>query len=393
MANKIKKDIRIINHRVFLLALDWDKLRQVQVSSGKGFIVSEQGMTDAKETPGLYSIHSPLFGSSWEDDRAFMDRYSCKCKQLIGKIYDGVFCPNCGSKVEFIDIDMEKTGWICFDNYQIIQSEFYKKIAWFIGKKNFASIVKFIEFDDREPLPTNPFQGYGIIEFKENFDEIMKFFLDKNKRYDTYVYIMANKQKVFTSSIPVYSSHLRLFLMQGDSIRYSDEDKIYNRLFSNSELLNSPYKLEQKIKRKKTKDDVFRLRKENILYSMQHDLNTLWDKVFDTIDKKTGHINEQLLGGRLNYTARNVIIPDVDLRADQVKLGYITFLELYKLEIIAILQEMYSITPPEAWDMWEKASIHFSDKIYRVMNHMITRKPIYVLVNRSTTRCYMKSIA
>ena len=64
------------------------------------------GENAAKGTKEMYGIHSPLFGTDWLDDNAFADRYSCECGKMIGKIFKGRKCPECGTKVEFIDVNL-----------------------------------------------------------------------------------------------------------------------------------------------------------------------------------------------------------------------------------------------------------------------------------------------
>lgn len=383
------------NRRVRLRQLNWDDEAKVMIAAGKGFRVVEKGVTDTDQTKRMYSIHSPAFGTDWSDQRPFEDRYSCKCGEYIGKNFKGIECEKCKTKVEFIDIDMNYTGWIMLDNHKVIQPMFYRKIAAFIGTKTFPKIITFVEPKDRIPTKANPYVGIGLLEFYERFNEIMDFFLDKKKHhYKQYLNIMANYDKVFVSSIPVFSTYLRMLVIKDGKMNYSKEDVLYNKMYTNSVLLNDRFELVRRrnnaVARKK---DLFYLRTENILGNFQKDLNELWDIVFDTVKRKKGQIKEQILGGRLNYTGRNVIIPDVDLRADEVKLGYITFLEIYKLEIISLLVEMNGMTYSKAWNMWERATIIYSKEIYEIMCYMIKVQKVVIVIDRNPTINYGSQIA
>ena len=80
---------------------------------------------------------------------------------------------------------------------------------------------------------------------------------------------------------------------------------------------------------------------------------------------------------------RNVIIPDPLLKADEIELCYLTFLELYKYEILAHLCKMDDITIAEANDLWFKATIHFNKKIYEVMKYLLKKKKVKMLINRN----------
>ena len=214
-------------------------------------------------------------------------------------------CPHCGYPVEYVDIDMRITGWIVLERDYIIQPLFFKKIQSIIGSKNFLNILKLK--DDREKVPNIKYDGIGIVEFMERFDEVMNYYIKKKPaKINQFLYIMSHKDQVFVHCIPVYSSHLRPFVIRAEEIKYSDEDKIFKRLYSNSVLLNDRYELSRKLvsaekrpESERKKKTIESLRKENILFAMQTDLNTLWELSFDTIKKKTGQIRDKVLGGRL----------------------------------------------------------------------------------------------
>lgn len=379
----------ISNSRVRLVTCDWDSQALDQISSGVGFRITEAGKSDIKQEPGLYSIHSPLYGTDYSSERAFEDRYSCKCGNLIGTNFDGIICPKCKTKVEYVGIDMSKTGWIIIDKYCIIQSEYYKKIQSFLGSKIFSNIINYVDPNLRVLDPLHPYNGIGLIEFKEKFVEIMNRYLKRgnSKKESLYVQIMSNLNHVFAHAIPVYSSHLRLFVIKGEEIKYSDEDKLFKQIFTNVQILNNKFELTRRAEGNfKRKFKVDTVRDEHILMKIQLDLNKLWDLTFEAIKKKTGTIREQILGGRINFTARNVIIPNKDLRSDEITLGYTTFLELYKLEIISFLVTSMEISHAEAWKIWSQSTINFDPTIYKVMERMVQTRDVIVEINRNPTK-------
>ena len=105
------------------------------------------------------------------------------------------------------------------------------------------------------------------------------------------------------------------------------------------------------------------------------------------LDKKDGWIKDQVLGGRMDFSARNVIVPDASLRAHQIKLPYLTFLELYKPEIINQLTKITGCSNTKAAEYWFYAHIHFEPLVYEVMNYLLknTKGKIRVLINRNPT--------
>lgn len=399
--NDVRVRGRIIcNRKMQLVTSDWDYRAKNGILNGKDFRITEQGKTDSKTEAGKFSIHSPLYGTDIHNEHAYEDRYSCECGNYTGKNFNGRICPECGKKVEYIDIDMSVTGWIILDKDCIINSIFFKKIKSFIGGKIFPDIIKFKELNDRVETPNNPFDGIGCIEFQERFSEIMDFYLKKNasnpKKRDMYYFIMSHFEQVFAHSIPVYSSHLRPFVVRADEIKYTDDDKIFRRIDTNARMLNDKYELERKLniaKSKNRKKTIQYLRRENILYSIQNDIDKLWDMSFDMIKKKEGTIRDKILGGRLNMSARNVIVPGKHLKADEIELGYTTFLELYKLEIISILTIIHDIPHSKAWSMFDEAKINFNDQIYKIMLFMLKRYKIVCEINRNPTINYGSQLA
>ena len=76
--------------------------------------------------------------------------------------------------------------------------------------------------------PKQPYKGIGLIEFYDRFDEILEFYKGKKKRdknkMDLIEEIEGEREKVFTSCIPVYSSVLRPLSYRGDSFFFSSID-------------------------------------------------------------------------------------------------------------------------------------------------------------------------
>ena len=384
----------ICNERVRLVSPDWDAMMESELKTGESFRITEKGKTDKDVEPGMYSIHSPLYGTDWGDENAFEDRWSCECGEYVGKYYaDKDFvCPKCKKPVRYIGVDMKKRGWIVLDRNKLIQPFMFKKIESFIGKKVFDDIIQYrssLEDTGRQE-PLSPYSKIGMIEFYEKFDEIMEFFLKKNKKTDLYIFIMSMKYCVFTSSIPVYSALMRHFAIKDGKVKYTDDDKIFKRLYTNHELLNNDFALARKVDRAKKRGPVGieKLRKENILYKMQMDLLKLWDFCFDAIDGKGGVINGQITAGRMDYTARNVIVPDPTLRMDEVDIGYITALEELKLEFLDFTVKMYGISHRQAFNIWREATMVYSEKVYNILMHLITVKPRIISIYRNPSINY-----
>lgn len=403
--------------------LSWDEECRIDLLTGKGFIVKERAFLkkkkqkqdkeddrgkdkdkdkDKKKKAPL-GIHSPKFGSDWGDDGAFEERYSCKCGHLKGGEHKGEKCESCGSIVVYVDIDLSFTGWIPFQKYKIIQPLYFKQLCSALSERTFLEIIgieKKINGDGfvEEPEPgtvvkDNPFYALGMIKFYERYHEVMKYFLKKTRdkdKQDLIIHLACSRDKVFSSYIPVYSALLRPISFGEDTQYTTPVDKKYMSLVSKSITIRKKLK-EERESRSKLKEKENKVRNEyqtnTILYSAQKKLNELWETVFEQIDGKNGHIKGEILGGRINYTSRNVIIPDPTLKADEVIFNYHTFAELFKNQIIHTLVDMYAISYNEAFEQWTKGII-YDNSLLGVMKFIIKRDKPRVFINRNPTINY-----
>lgn len=377
---------------VRLIPLNWDIECKLDMVSGKGFRITEPAI---KGTTKLYNgIQSERYGTDFDSEDGFEERYRCPRGCTKGKVYEGSECPVCGGRVEFKDVDLGVTGWIILDYHVIIHPIFYNKLAAIIGSKVFKDIVTFdkVVAKDGEletkDVSSSPFYGIGIMEFRERFDEILDYYsMKKKNKYDEIAEVLKNKDKIFAHCIPAYSAILRPMSFKGESLFYGPIDKLYNKIYTGVALLNNIDLYERRLK-KLVKDRRERMDRGHFLSKIQDDLMTLWSQIFDQIDGKAGHIQGEILGGMLNWSSRDVIIPAPHLKANEIELNYSAFLELYKYEIIGCIMHINNVSASEAMNQVALAKIVHSDKIYEIMNYLLKIAPRYVIINRNPTINY-----
>jgi DNA-directed RNA polymerase beta' subunit len=376
---------------------NWDKDCKMDLISGDGFHITEPATKkkDRKTIKNENGSHSSRFGSDYMGEDV-SGRYSCTCGAIKGKVFEGETCPQCKSKIVFKEVDLSMTGWIILDEYYIIQPLMYKKLESIIGTKVFNDIIIFNKMMSIDGTLTTdeskgPFYGIGLIEFKERFDEILAYYKNKMRSKPNKIIaieeIEDNKDCVFTHSIPVYSSILRPLGFNDENFSYTKLDKKLNSVFSLSQLLNNSNVLE---KRRKgwNKDKRMRMNLPNILSNIQLKVMETWQLIFEELDNKDGHIRSDIMGGMVNYSGRCVIIPDPTLRADEIILNYMCFLELYKFEIISCLVKIEQTTENVAFDKWCKARVKYSKKIHEVMRYIIKKHKPKVRLNRNPSINY-----
>lgn len=384
----------IFNERVMLRIVDLDARCESELKTGESFRVTEPGKTDENAEPGMYSIHSPMFGTEWGDEDAFEYMWSCECRTYVGKYYadKNFVCPNCKKPVTYTGTDMRKHAWIMLDRFSLIHPQLMQMIESFIGTEVFDNIIKYRSpLEDVDEPELSPFARIGIIAFKERFDEIMEYFVKKNKKYAAYEFIMKHRNKVFTHAIPVYTSMLRHYTIKDGKFKYTEDDKLFKRLYTNSTLINNMFVLKRKQQAAEKRGNVKgieRLRTENILYRMQVDYIKLWKFSFEMLDDKGGIINGQIIAGRMDYTARNVITSDSTLHQDEADIGYTTALEEFKLEFLDVASRMYDISHKAAYNIWREATMQYSEKVYNILVHILNLTPRIMSLYRNPSINY-----
>lgn len=367
--------------------LNWDLEYLYDISSGKGFTITEPATFCFDETKqkSLYGARSILYGTSYEDEAAFMERHRCKCGEFRGRVFEGEICPICNTKVEAKDVDIEFCGWISLGNgNMVINPYYYNRIADCIGKNTLTDIVTtklVVDLNGQTRLATaeeleikakHPYVGIGLVEFRKNFKEIIEYFKTKKKKKEKELdRLLKESASVFCSHIPIYSTMLRPQSSTSDTYYYNTIDKHVNPLFS----------LSEKIKNAEDID------KHYILGRIQHRVNSLWDENFELINGKEGIIRGQILGGSLNFTSRNVIIPDDTLKVNEVDMSYHTFRVLFKFKIIYYLMRMDDILLSQAYYEWLN-SYKFNNRIYEIMQFIVKKEKSKILMNRNPTLNY-----
>lgn len=379
-----------------IVRIDLDKEMQKDIDEKIGFFIKDAPAL-TKSLKRTDTIYSELFMKTLHDPDSYTDKYSCKCEELQGKDYQGEICPVCHTKVEYVGENFAKTGWIQVkDEYPFIHPNLYKSLCRYIGTATLESILEpEIDLDENgNPITKfskaiakkqakrkyskknidEKFKGIGMIEFHKRFDEIMEYFHTKNKGKNEAFYedIMKEKDKIFAHNIPVYTTGLRPFKIEGTRFTFEGTNAIYNIMA----------KLATKIN-----DDTLSIHKmpkyRNILlWKLQDKYNELYKEIEAICANKKGAIRS-LIGGRCGFTARSVIVPDPTLRINQIDLSYHALLELLQQTVINIMVRTYNITYNDAYMKFQQAQIVPNQRIREIIENIINTSGVTVLVNRN----------
>lgn len=402
-------------YTVSMFLRDWDQDCRVDMVSGKGFYVTEEPYADNyKQKKNFNGIMSERFCTDWSDEGAFQERYKCHCGDLYGKAHENEICPKCSTKVEYKDVDYKMFAWIQLNGLSIIQPSYYYLLASFLTEPALKEMLEIqfstdlsgnisdgytqrevdpdiaiqpstlMEEDEKKKAgnkPKSPFKGIGLIEFKERFKEIIRWGMKvKKDKKELGMLLLDNEEQVFCSNIPVYTSILRPESVKNEVYNYYDINTIYNTIFSLTRVLYGCY-VTSKLERE-------RLDAVSALSRIQTKVCLLYQSIFDIIKGKEGFINQQIIGGRLSWSSRCVIIPDSTLHADQVILPYLAFLEMYKFEIIGYIAEINQVSEAKAFYLWNMAKLKFDEKVHQIMKFIIKKHQPMVIINRNPTINY-----
>jgi hypothetical protein len=289
---------------VIMRRLNWDVEFYKDLLTGNGFqIIESSGVSiDGMKKKSMYGANSPLYGTNYEDEQSFIERYRCSCGEFVGRQFEGEECPICHTKVEYKSSNINITGWISLGTSKIINPYYFNVLQNAVGKHVFLEMIfaKYkvttdgmrtkLNAEDLEDIsPLSKYSFIGVEEFYNNFEEIIEYFKAKKKnKASTFDLLLKQKRAVFTSHIPVYSTMLRPQSVTSDTFYFGSIDKIINTIYSLSEHLKNSLDIEE----------------DYILQRIQTKVNKMWDLNLDFINGKEGWIREQLLGGSLNYTSR-----------------------------------------------------------------------------------------
>lgn len=372
---------------------NWDMDCMYDIMSQKGFLITEPAETklDDVTQKSIYGPRSPLYGTDMTDENGYAERYRCKCGSFVGTRFKGEICPICHTEVKFEDTDIEITGWIPTGEYPIINPYFFARLESAIGKNNLSDIInvkKKVGRDGHSEILANvpmgqeadhPFVGIGPRAFYDRYEEILDWFANKKKnKKEAIDELIADKSYVFTHHIPIYSTKLRPQSQTATAFYFTKMDKEINPLVN----------ICIKIREGECSD----MEVDKFINAAQKRVNNIWDQNLTAIKGKKGYIRGMILGGALNNTARNVIVPDPTLRANECDLSYHTFNELMMFTIIHYIMKYDDCTLGEAYKQWKDSTSHFSSKIYEIMKMIVCKENPYVVTDRNPTLNFTSTV-
>lgn len=391
-------DTRI--ERVTVETLDLDFECYADLVTGKGIRISSAEAYDNKKRKVYNGLQSEFWGTDFGDENAFQERYSCKCKKYIGKMYAGMTCEQCGTPVEYVEADVTKTGWIMLDYGRKVISPIYNmKLSDALGKVDGTPVLDRIlrspyhrrdgveddtyELREREiaEMKLHPYIGKGMAWFREHFTEVLDYY-EKRKPAKAAIFheLRMDKDKIFTSCIPVFSSILRIELpgAKDEKLFKQRVNTYFQSIIQTTNKVNS-FDLED------AKNENIQIEIDKLLASCQKEIEELFMAIFKIMDGKKGVIQSKVIGGRYDWCCRNIITPDSGvLRSNEIRLPYVAGLELFRYEICNMYCKEMNVSISTANNEWKRAKVHYNPTFYALMDRLVKndRQFIWILINR-----------
>jgi len=428
--HKIKKDVRDVN------IMDYSKIRislaspDVIRSWSSGEVTKPETInyrTFKPERDGLFC--AKIFGPTQD--------YRCLCGKYKGLKYNGIVCEKCGVEVTLSSVRRERMGHIEL-NSKVAHIWFFKGIPSRIGvmleisSKELEHIVYFEYYVVIDPgnIPNLKFrqilveeeyinlvEKYGEDSFKaemgaEAVYDLLKMIdlekeiktlksrlkveksIQKKKNMSRRLKLMedfynsGNKPEwLVLGVIPVLPPDLRpLVRLDGGRFASSDLNDLYRRVINrNNRLkrlldLKAPELIIKNEKRmlQEAVDALFDNQKRNKSYmsSQKRPLKSL----SDALKGKQGRFRQNLLGKRVDYSGRSVIVVDPRLKLEECGIPKKMALELFKPFIYNKLEKKGMVTTLRVARTWVEEN---RDEIWDALDEVI--KEHTVLLNRAPT--------
>lgn len=392
--------------KVSVETLDLDFECYADLVTGHGIRITSSDAYDAKKRKIPNGLQSEFWGTDFGDENAFQERYSCKCKKYIGKMYAGMTCEQCGTVVEYVEPDVTRTGWIMLDyNRKVISPIYAMKLSDALGKVDGNPVLDRIlrspyrkrdgseddtyELREREvaEMKIHPFVGKGMTWLREHFLEVLDYY-EKRKPAKAAAFheLRTDRDKVFTSCIPVFSSILRIELPG------AKDEKLFKQKVNTyfQSIIQTTNKVNTFEKEDEVNENVI-IEIDKLLASCQKEIEELFMAIFKIMDGKKGVIQSKVIGGRYDWCCRNIITPNSgELRSNEIELPYIAALELFRYELCNMYAKEMNVTATQANNEWKRAKVHYNPTFYALMERLIKndRQFIHLLINRNPSINY-----
>jgi len=312
--------------------------------------------------------------------------YTCQCNVFYGQSKTGEVCRECGVEITNSGERRKRFAKIKLPIY-IINPIFYDLITNIGGPKNMLDTLmsnersilckkdnKYTVVLDQNDIPENA----ETFEYENAIFELVDGVSKQNINDERWSYVQENINKLLINDIIVLPADLRPASKTID--RKSDHSHIVDKI--------NRYYRKLLIKKEKMSDTCIDLKSSKKIYydyykQIQRVVSELYDYILNSLSKKDGLIRGHILGKRIDFSGRAVIVPDPTLNLDECKLPYFMFLELFKIYIAkALIDDGYCKFLNMAIQFINDCISHRSYNLFGFCDKMLEKEPQVCILNR-----------
>lgn len=389
--NTIARSMRVYTY-------DFDEEFKNDIANGKAVIIDNPESFRKKNEKNEHGLQSPFFGADYNNNEEYNARFSCACGKMIGSMYaDGyTVCPECGTLITKNETDLKKFGWVYFHGYKILTPIYYEKLKKLLGTVDGKSYLDMIltiknkKYDEEHTAEEAemmvkynfPYVGLGMTWLKDHIGDILEWYNKKKggkrggKMSDLFDELYQDQYKMFCGALPIYSSAMRSE-MPGEKEVKNYRMKIntcYQAIIRCANDINNianapkPDMTELTYNLDKTNLETINI----LLKKIQENAAEVFAEEYGIIEGKKGIIQSKLIGGRHDFSGRSIIVPGArPLRAEEIEIPYVTFINLFRFEIINMYIKLYDVSVEEANHVVNKAANTFDENIYKIMTILL----------------------
>lgn len=264
--------------------------------------------------------------------------YTCQCGITYGLSRKGHVCNVCG--VTICNTSARRRNYAKIKLPIAVVNPIFRDLLFVIGGKYVKDIVESITNREdliifkkigaksyniekiTEPIPHNSTIYDRVDGLKEIILDIATKKMEKNKDWNI---VIDNIDSLIMKNVIVIPADLRPAGKSNNKAKYNVDElnRYYISILNKKEIIN---------------DIIVDINRNRSLYfhhykQLQKDVDEIYNNIQKRLSKKKGLIRGNILGKRIDFSGRAVIVPEPTLELDQCQLPYIMLLELYKLDI------------------------------------------------------------
>ena len=265
-----------------------------------------------------------------------LTNYTCQCGDYFGSSKSGMVCDKCGVKITNSDERRREFAKIILP-IPVVNPLFYDMIVD-VGNSKIKGMLDDLMRIDNSMLYLDVDGKYYVAEESkvpeglpkwEKLEAIHEFVLNTSKNLKDKVsewnIVYDNIDNLLVKSIIVLPPDLRPAAkgIERNNQVLDQINRYYMQILTKKEIM------------KETIIDI--VKNKNLFYTyfrqLQKDVSELYKHILEKLSKKEGLIRGNILGKRIDFSGRAVIVPEPTLNIDECILPYTMFLELFKLKI------------------------------------------------------------